>query len=404
MTGPPIIELPRVFRQEVHEVPGGLGGAGQALQGIAQILQARQQQMQQLAIKRGELALEQDKFDAENKQRNLANKQRQTAIDTLNHIMSGGQLPPPAMPGQLGGTGGSQAGGAGAPAPQQGQQPPAVGGAPQQGGLGDVAGAFPQIAEELAKFQRQQAIGPAFQAILSRYDGKALRNDPTTRMQAVTQLMGIDPVTAEAWEKANPPRQVIVKSTGNAVLRFDGQTGEYLGMAVGTGKLTALQQKFQMFGPQYKQAIDNMTTIEKHDPSAVATVSSALIGSGIKFASIGDFTSAIAKAGFSGNSAKYAMFLKNAVEGSIGMQPMGRSGKDFMDLIQNVLIPGPSEVSNQFGEMDARQRMRNARLDGYQQSLQNQMFAPLGGAPGAADTDSLDSLESAAGRLGIPRP
>lgn len=229
----------------------------------------------------------------------------------------------------------------------------------------------------------------------------ALRNDPVTRMRAVGELMGVDPVTAEAWERANPARKVVLKSTGNAVLAFDDQTGQFLGMKAGTGKLNALQQKFQIFGPQYQQAIDNMTTIEKHDPASVAMVSSALIGSGIKFASIGEFTSAIAKAGFSGNAAKYAMFLKNAVEGSIGMQPMGRSGKDFLDLVQNVLLPGPSEVSNQFGELDARQRMRRARLDGFQQSLQNEMFSPAEGKP-ATETDSLDNLETAANRLGIP--
>ena len=106
MTGPPIISIPFLRPETIHEVAGGLGGTGTALQDIGQMLAARQaqqqeqeQQQQQMLMVRGRLALEQEKFDAETSQRNEKKKQLAQLQQGLSQALQGVGQPGTALGG-----------------------------------------------------------------------------------------------------------------------------------------------------------------------------------------------------------------------------------------------------------------------------------------------------------------
>ncbi len=117
------------------------------------------------------------------------------------------------------------------------------------------------------------------------------------------------------------------------------------------------------------------------------------------------FIGALAKVKWSGNQDKYATALKSAVESSVGLQPMARSGPGFLGLMQDVLLPGASAIANQQGELEFRQQIRLSRLAGFDEQIKREMFAGMGDNTGGAQQpqggDELMSLKAAADSMGI---
>ena len=183
----PMIQLPMLRPEQVHEVPGGLGGAGQALEGIGQMLavrQAMQQQqearMQQLAVLKGHLALEQEKFDAETKQRNEMKKQRETLSQQISAAFN-----PQAMqtPGGVAGAMGQSLG-------------PLTG-----AGFGGEAAGMARDIPGLMQQQRVTATQTALGKVYQELQGKDLR-DPRVQAEALSHLAAIDPDHANRFAES----------------------------------------------------------------------------------------------------------------------------------------------------------------------------------------------------------
>lgn len=280
MTGP-IIQVPYLRPDPIHEIPDQTGAQLSHLAQLLMLKRAHDAQManaqQQLLTRRGELALEQSKFDAQQKQQNLSNKQRQDAIAALDHMLSGGQLPPPAPPK---GTGQPQ--GQPQAAQPQGAQPQA---APQPG-IGEIAAAFPAIAQHLAQTQTEQTENAAIGNVLQQYQG---RTDATSLHELALHIAAINPQKSEAVMNAlrNPQEQYqpIVGQDGD-IYTLDKRSGKIQKTGFNSGakgqNRTINPELMQFAARNALQALVDANELLKKDPNAdiLPSAAAAIQGAG----------------------------------------------------------------------------------------------------------------------------
>jgi hypothetical protein len=176
MSGP-LIQIPNLRPDPVHELEGTGGVVGGLLNQLGQQMAQRQQMQQLLMQKKGELALEQEKFQAEEQGRKEKKKQFADLGAQLSQALQGIGQP-------------------GTPLGAVAQSIPALASAGESGGAAAALRDVPQLAQQERMTNTQRVLGQAWADFTA--DPKAI-NDPIAQHAFLLHAASIDVGAAEHY-------------------------------------------------------------------------------------------------------------------------------------------------------------------------------------------------------------